>query len=120
MVEQMGRHLMASPLVSSTLAAQALIAGGTEAQMAHWLPKLAEGAIGSLALSEAHGDWDLQRYTQRRKLVMTPWFYRREALVAWAQSADVIIASVMLTVSQPWSSLTAQEVLLAAAPRIHH
>ncbi len=58
-VEQMGRHLMASPFVASTLAAQSLIAGGTAAQQAEWLPRLAEGAVGTLALSEANGDWDL-------------------------------------------------------------
>ncbi len=50
-VEQMGRHLMASPFVASTLAAQALIAGGTETQKAEWLPKIAEGCdrhVGSV------------------------------------------------------------------------
>ena len=52
-VEQMGRNLMASPLVSSTLAAQAIIAGGNDTQRAEHLPRLAEGAIGTLALSEA-------------------------------------------------------------------
>ena len=31
-VEQMGRHLMAGPFLSTTLAAQAVLAGGTEAQ----------------------------------------------------------------------------------------
>jgi alkylation response protein AidB-like acyl-CoA dehydrogenase len=66
-VEQMGRHLMASPLISSTLAAQALIMGGNAQQKSAWLPKLAEGAIGTLALSEAHGDWDLQNITATAK-----------------------------------------------------
>ena len=59
---------MASPLVASTLAAQAIIAGGTDAQRAEWLPKLAEGAIGTLALSEAHGDWDLLNITATAKV----------------------------------------------------
>jgi acyl-CoA dehydrogenase len=66
-VEQMGRHLMASPLISSTLAAQALIVGGNETQTSEWLPNLAAGAIGTLALSEAHGDWDLQNITATAK-----------------------------------------------------
>ena len=49
-VEQMGRHLMASPLVSSTLAAQALIIGGSEQQTAHWpFPKrMATGIFRTL------------------------------------------------------------------------
>jgi acyl-CoA dehydrogenase len=50
-VEQMGRHLLASPFVATTLAAQAISSGGTDAQQAEWLPQLAEGAIGTLALS---------------------------------------------------------------------
>ena len=110
-VEQMGRHLMASPLVSSTLAAQALIAGGTDAQKAQWLPKLAEGAIGSLVLSEAHGDWDLQNITATAKLDNDAVHLSGEKLfVAWAQSADVIIASVMLDGKPALVLLTAQDV----------
>lgn len=110
-VEQMGRRLMASPLVASTLAAQALIAGGTEAQKAQWLPKLAEGAIGSLALSEAHGDWDLQNITATAKLDNDAVHLSGEKLfVAWAQSADIIIASVMLDGKPALLLLTAQDV----------
>ncbi len=59
LVEQMGRNLLSTPFVSTTLAAQAILAGGTEAQQQAWLPKLATGAAGTLALVEASGDWDL-------------------------------------------------------------
>jgi acyl-CoA dehydrogenase len=96
-VEQMGRNLMASPLVSSTLAAQALVAGGTGAQQAEWLPKLAEGAVGTLALAEAHGDWDLNNITATARtdgdhiaLSGTKQF------VLWADQAEAIVTSVML------------------------
>jgi alkylation response protein AidB-like acyl-CoA dehydrogenase len=110
-VEQMGRRLMASPLVASTLAAQALIVGGTEAQKAQWLPKLAEGAIGSLALSEAHGDWDLQNITATAKLDKDEVHLSGEKLfVAWAQSADIVIASVLLDGKPALLLLTAQDV----------
>jgi acyl-CoA dehydrogenase len=37
-VEQMGRRLVPSPLVSTTLAAQLLLAGGSEAHRSEWLP----------------------------------------------------------------------------------
>ena len=93
--EQMGRNMMASPFMVSTLAAQALIAGGTDAQQAAWLPRLAEGAAASVALYEAHGDWDLTNITAtarddegRITLSGTKQF------VQWAEAADILIASV--------------------------
>lgn len=58
-VEQMGRNLMAGPFLSTTLAAQALLAAGTEDQKSQVLPQLAEGVPATLALMEAHADWDL-------------------------------------------------------------
>jgi alkylation response protein AidB-like acyl-CoA dehydrogenase len=57
-VEQMGRNLMAGPLLSTTLAAQVLVSGGTEAQQAEVLPQLAAGTPATLALLEDHADWD--------------------------------------------------------------
>jgi len=96
-VEQMGRHLMASPFVASTLASQTLIAGGTEAQQSHWLPRLAEGAIGTLALFEAHGDWDLGNITATAKSDGDSLILSGEKLfVQWGGDAELVIASVML------------------------
>ena len=57
--EQMGRRMMHTPFVSTTLAAQAIIRGGTKTQKAEILPKIAEGTAATLALTEANGDWDL-------------------------------------------------------------
>ncbi|KXU31440.1 acyl-CoA dehydrogenase, partial [Sphingobium sp. AM] len=53
-LEELGRTLGASPLLSSALvAASALRLGGTEAQQARWLPGIADGsAIGTLAAEE--------------------------------------------------------------------
>jgi len=59
-VEQMGRRMMAGPFVSTTLAVQALLVGGTEVQKQAILPELAAGACATLALSEDNGDWDLE------------------------------------------------------------
>lgn len=110
-VEQMGRHLMASPFVSSTLAAQALIAGGTEAQQAEWLPRLAEGAVGTLALSEAHGDWELTNITATVKADGDNLVLAGEKLfVLWAESADAVIVSVMLDGKPALLLLTAADV----------
>jgi alkylation response protein AidB-like acyl-CoA dehydrogenase len=57
-VEQMGRNLMSGPFLSTTLAALALVAGGTDAQKSRVLPELASGKPAALALMEAHADWD--------------------------------------------------------------
>jgi len=57
--EQMGRRMMALPFVSTTLAAQALLSAGTEEQKQNYLPKISEGLIASLALSEINGSFDL-------------------------------------------------------------
>lgn len=66
-VEAMGKHLMHSPLVSTTLAAQALLIGGSDAQKAHWLPKLASGTIATVALFEPSGAWDLTAVEGQKK-----------------------------------------------------
>ena len=57
--EQMGRRMMHSPFAATTLAAQAILIGGTEAQKADILPKIAKGQAATMALSERNGDWDL-------------------------------------------------------------
>ncbi len=57
--EQMGRYLLNSPFISTTLAAQALIMGGTDAQKKSYLPQIVAGKAATLALSESNGDWDL-------------------------------------------------------------
>lgn len=53
-LEELGRTLAASPLLSSALvAASALRLAGTEAQQARWLPAIADGSeIGALAVDE--------------------------------------------------------------------
>ena len=54
MLEELGRNVVAAPLIGSAVgAASALILGGTEAQKKAWLPKIAEGtAIAALAIDE--------------------------------------------------------------------
>lgn len=57
LAEQAGRRLLATPLVSTTLAAQALLAAGTEEQKSRVLPELAAGTPATVALAEPHGDF---------------------------------------------------------------
>jgi alkylation response protein AidB-like acyl-CoA dehydrogenase len=55
--EELGRSLAPVPLSSSIyLAAELLLAGGSDAQKQAWLPKLASGqAVGTFALAESSG-----------------------------------------------------------------
>lgn len=93
-VEQMGRRLMAGPFVSTTLAVQALLSGGTEAQKTAWLPKLASGTPATLALMEADGDWDLEAISATAEGDDTLSLSGRKLFVENAASAELIIASV--------------------------
>ena len=93
--EQMGRNLLNTPFGTTTLAAQALLAGGNEAQQAAWLPKIAEGAAATLALREDNGDWDLTNIActgvvDGDEIKLSG----KKQLVLWADSAAVILASV--------------------------
>ena len=55
LLEETGRSLFPSPLVSTTLAAAAILDLGTDEQKARWLPGIADGSrIGTLALVEAN------------------------------------------------------------------
>jgi alkylation response protein AidB-like acyl-CoA dehydrogenase len=56
--EEVGRHALPSPLVSTLCAAFALRAAGGPAADA-WLARIADGAAASLAITDARGSWDL-------------------------------------------------------------
>ena len=52
-VEELGKNLAASPLIATTMAASAIVLGGSEEQKAKWLPRLATGeVVGTLAVDE--------------------------------------------------------------------
>ena len=55
-IESMGRHLLGTPLITSTLASQVILRGGSEAQREQWLPKVVQGTVGSMALLD-NEDW---------------------------------------------------------------
>jgi alkylation response protein AidB-like acyl-CoA dehydrogenase len=100
LVEYMGRHMMASPYLSTVLAGQAILRGGTEAQKQDYLPQIAAGGAATLALCEDHADWNMSHITctaQREEssdgahLVLAGKKY----LVANAASAQLIVITVM-------------------------
>ena len=95
-VEQMGRNLLATPFISTTLAAQALLKAGTDEQKAKILPKIAAGEAASVALIEAAGHWDLttaKAHAKRKgnKFILSG----TKLLVCDAEAASWLIVSVM-------------------------
>lgn len=66
-IEQIGRNFAHTPLHSSTIAAHALLFGATEEQCASILPKIVDGTVVSLALSEDDGMWDLETVSTTAK-----------------------------------------------------
>ena len=96
-VEPMGRNLFASPLISTTLAAQVILATGDAEQKSQWLPQLAGGTVAALALSEAHGDWDLSNLTCTATLVGDRLdLSGGKTFVTDAAMADLFVVSVAL------------------------
>lgn len=96
-VEQMGRALMGGPFLSTTVAAQGLLHGGTEAQKNALLPDLCAGTPAAVALVEGSGDWDLTNATctatrEGDDLVLSG----TKVLVADAASAAWLLVSVSL------------------------
>ncbi len=55
-VESMGRALLGTPLVSTTLAAQLILRAGSDEQRERLLPLLAAGTVATVALLD-NGDW---------------------------------------------------------------
>ena len=93
--EPLGRHLAGTPFVSTTLLAQALTEAGTPSQKRDYLPKLAEGAIGALALCEPHGDWNLEHLTARAVRSGDSFALSGvKTFVTDAASADLVLISV--------------------------
>lgn len=96
-VEMMGRGLMSTPLVPTVLAGAVLTQAGTEAQKQAYLPKIAEGAIATLALSESDGGWGLADVTATASANGDALSLSgTKALVEHADKADILIASVTL------------------------
>jgi len=67
-LEESGRTLLPSPLISNVLASQAIQRFGSEEQCARWLPGLADGSrIGTLALLEEGDDLSPAGFNLRGK-----------------------------------------------------
>jgi alkylation response protein AidB-like acyl-CoA dehydrogenase len=110
-VEPMGRNLAGTPFVSTQLFIQGLLAGGSEEQQGELLPKICEGAVGTVALFERDGDWDLEHIEaaaviegDKARLSGT------KTLVCDAGAADHILASVQLAGAPALAVLSAADL----------
>jgi len=89
-VEELGKTLTASPLVMNTVAASAIVLGGSDEQKARWLPRLASGeAIATLAVDEgpSHDPAKIETSVSDGKLSGT------KAFVHEAHGADLFVVA---------------------------
>lgn len=95
--EQLGRYMLNSPFLSTTLAAQAISIGGTQAQMKSILPKISAGTAATLALSEKNGDWNLSNI--EAEAVLTDDGYRLSGVKTFVmdlEASEWVISSVLI------------------------
>jgi alkylation response protein AidB-like acyl-CoA dehydrogenase len=95
-LEEMGRHVTPSPLISSVaLAGMALLAGGSDAQREALLPGLCSGeSIGTVALVESSGRWDAHGVQMPARRSGDAWILSGEKLyVPDAHVADWMIVA---------------------------
>ncbi|WP_375289193.1 acyl-CoA dehydrogenase family protein [Qipengyuania sp.] len=88
--EELGKTLTASPLIASTVAASAIVLGGSEKQKAKWLPRLASGeTIATLAVDEGprHDPATIEASVSDGKLSGT------KAFVPEAHGADLFVVA---------------------------
>lgn len=96
-VEPMGRHLAGTPFTSTQLFTQALLAGGSEQQLREILPQICGGAIGTVALFESDGDWDLEHIESAAVIAADAVrLSGAKALVCDAAAANFVLVSVAL------------------------
>lgn len=96
LTECMGRHLLATPFVSTQLAVAALQAGANQAAQALWLSRIAAGQCATVALLEDDGDWRLTGFGARAlagepgKVVLSG----AKTLVADAAVASLVVVAL--------------------------
>ena len=94
--QAVGHSLLLEPFLSSAIVAtQAIVAIGSDAQRAHWLPTLASGdLIAVLAHDEARAAIDLSKITTRATRSDAGWILSgRKSVVYHAPMADLYLVS---------------------------
>lgn len=115
LLEETGRSLFPSPLLSHTVAAAALCEAGSVAQQARWLPALADGStIGTLALLEADGRCDAEGVQLAATREGDGWLLRGEK--TFVPDAEVAALFVVPFRTGPAVDALALAVVEAGAP----
>ncbi len=115
--EPMGRSLLATPFVSTQVFTRALVASGHEALQATVLPDVCAGAIGTVALTEPDGDWDLRHPGCTAEVTAgQARLSGRKTLVTDASVARYLLASVTIA-GAPALALVETSALPAGALR---
>jgi acyl-CoA dehydrogenase len=97
-VEPMGRYLAGTPFVSTQLFVQALLAGGTDQQQRDLLPQICQGSVGTVALFESDGDWNLEHIESSAEIAGdAARLSGTKTLVCDVAVADFVLVSVSLT-----------------------
>jgi acyl-CoA dehydrogenase len=116
--EAAGRNMLATPLITSTLAAQVILRGGDNAQKEQWLPQLAEGKVASMALIEGEdwGDDNIQCAVTAEGGKLT--LHGEKWYVPYADSAELFVVLVQNS-GQPAFALVPREQVSNAAITPH-
>lgn len=97
-VEPMGRHLAGTPFASTQLFVQALLAGGADQQQRDLLPQICQGSVGTVALFESDGDWNLEHIESSAEIADdAARLSGTKTLVCDVAVADFVLVSVSLT-----------------------
>ena len=101
-IEELGKTLTASPLVATTIAASAILLGGSDAQKAKWLPRLASGEwVGCFGLTEPDGGSDPG--AMRTKAEKVDGGYKLNGAKMWITNSPIADLAVV------WAKLANEE-----------
>jgi alkylation response protein AidB-like acyl-CoA dehydrogenase len=91
--EELGYACTPGPFLATALAGIALKEGGSDAQRARWLPRLADGtALGTFALGEENGEWAPARLGARASAGKLTGV---KSLTPYGSIADVIVVAAV-------------------------
>jgi alkylation response protein AidB-like acyl-CoA dehydrogenase len=114
----MGRYLMSTPFNGAVVAIEALVSSGSEDQKTAWLPRIAEGAIATMAITETDGNWHLDQVSAKgviKNNVVS--LDGKKCFVTDADVAELIIVSVSIDGEPRLLLLTPDQIPAGAIQR---
>jgi len=112
LAEPIGRHLLATPFESTQLFVQGLLASGDAPMQTRCLGRIAQGRIGTVALFEEEGHWDLlQPQASATRDGDSVALQGRKTFVVDAGVADHLLVSVSLNGTPALALLDAADLV---------